>query len=144
MGPGTASRLPAHAPGQGDPARVHRGPAGVTAPDPNLDLDPERAAPFSYRAPVLSRQRGPAPERVDAVHCHQQAEGPRRALPPQLLEHDPHGVRGVPAARHALLNHLSQRPALLRAFPLIPDVLLLGFYLETNETKTKNGYAAEG
>lgn len=140
-----------------------------------LRTQPGRAARLSYRAPVLLRQRGPAPERVDAVHCHQEAEGPGRALLPQLLEHDAHGVCGVPGPRGALrqggscgprpgaprgagpgrgrrrqrcfsylFDHLPQRAALLRALPLIPDVLLLGFYLKTKEIKTKDGYVAEG
>lgn len=161
----------ADSPGQGSRSRVHHGPAAATAPDP----DPGRAARLSYRAPVLLRQSGPAPERVDAVHCHQEAEGPGRALLPQLLEHDAHGVCGVPGPRGALrqggscgprpgaprgagpgrgrrrqrclsylFDHLPQRASLLRALPLIPDVLLLGFYLKTKEIKTKDGYVAEG
>lgn len=56
----------------------------------------------SYRAFVFLLQRGPSPERVDAVHGHQEPEGAQAALLLQLPEHHADGVAGVPHPRQTL------------------------------------------
>lgn len=67
----------------------------------------------SYRAFVFLLQRGPSPERVDAVHGHQEPEGAQTALLLQFLEHHADGVAGVPHPRQTLRGGNGTAPRLL-------------------------------
>ncbi|OBS64261.1 hypothetical protein A6R68_07199, partial [Neotoma lepida] len=75
-------------------------------------------------------RRGPSPEGIDPIHCYQEAEESSGTLPPQLLQHDPNSICGIPHSSYALFNNFSQGTALLSAFSPIPNVLLFNFYLK--------------
>ncbi|KAK7798823.1 hypothetical protein U0070_009187 [Myodes glareolus] len=47
-------------------------------------------------------KRGPSPEGIDPIHCYQEAEVSFGTLAPELLQHDPNGVCGIPHASAAL------------------------------------------
>lgn len=80
-------------------------------------LSPGQSSP--HRALVLLPQRGPSPERVDAVHGHEELEGAAVTLLLDLPQHHPHGVTGTPDTSQTLQG--AQGTALSLDFLLVDD-----------------------
>lgn len=67
-----------------------------TKSEPNSPLPQEAGQSSPHRALVLLAQRGLSPERVDAVHGHEEPERATVTLLLELPQHHSHGITGTP------------------------------------------------